>query len=362
MSLATLVEYAQASFGVISKSTTEAPPDVADTSRAGSALLRPPRAPIPDWIRYRRPDQEAPGGEHTWRIDGEMPVPLPLPDIDKVGADALAFYVPFHLYRDDWGIYIRDSGVKYLAYMLKGSALVPGDERYLAVAESILRHHEMWHAATEVACTRAELLARRSLYREYFSNDESSLHEEALANAHAVRWGVAAEGSAERLMVEEWMRRQGPGYRDFARWIPPQKFSRGQNVAARFMTEVLPSPVPKVAGAPHQFLYRGALAYPSMPVTRIVDPDATDASVVRPFPRQFGLQVFVYSNDHEPAHFHIRVLSNSAETRYLWPSLEPYDGNARLTGSDAKSFDKYWHAHKRDIVLKLRKVYPTGAG
>src|SRR5262249_37417656 len=155
-----------------SESTTEAPPDMADTSATQAAgVLRSPRAPIPDWIRYRQPDQQAPSGDHTWRIHSEMPVPVPPPEIDTVGPDALAFYVPFHLYRDDWGIYVRESGVKYLAYVLKGAALVPGDEHYLTTAESILRQHEMWHAATEIACTRAELIARRSLYREYFRHE-----------------------------------------------------------------------------------------------------------------------------------------------------------------------------------------------
>jgi hypothetical protein len=133
-------------------------------------------------------------------------------------------------------------------------------------------------------------------------------------------------------------------------------------VAVRFMTAMLPPPAPKAAGGPQQFLYRGALAYPSMPVTRIVDPAAKDASVVRPFPRAFGLQVFVYSNDHRPAHFHIKLLSNNDETRYLWPELEPYEGDVRLTGSKARSFAKYWRTHKDFIISRLRTVYSESAG
>jgi len=356
MSLATLVEYAQTSFGVPSTSTTdELPEPLAPT--VGNSDVPPPRPPIPDWIRTRRPDEQAPGDSgHSWRIHGDMSSPPPPPDVNKFGPDALAFYVPFHFYTD-WGIYIRESGVKYLAFVLKGSALIRGDEPYLDHAESLLYHHEMWHAATEVACTRAELFARRSLYGEYFFNEDASVHEEALANAHAIRWGFDGDKNAERFKVEKWMRRQGPGYRNFDKWIPRHSVSRGQNIAARFMTVGLPRPRPKAAGAPHQFLYRGAHAYRSMSITRIVDREATDASVVRPFCREFGMQVFVYSNDHEPAHFHIKLLSNNDETRYLWPSLKPYEGNARLTGAKAKSFNKYWRRHKDDIVSKLRTVY-----
>jgi hypothetical protein len=368
VSLATLVEYAQTSFGVVSTSTTDETSEL--LTDAGQAVARtqlanpsPVRPPIPDWIRARRPEEEAPANsEHKWRIHGSIPPPLPPPDVDQVGADALAFYVPFHLYSRDWGIYIRDAGVKYLAFVLKGSALMPGDEGYLSMAELFLRHHEMWHAATEVACTRAELVARRSLYREYFVQAEASIHEEAIANAHAIRWTFDEDTVAERLNAEKWMRRQGPGYRDFAKWVSPTSFTRGQNVAARFMTDVLPPPAPKAAGAPQQFLYRGALDYPSMPVTRILEPSADDASVVRPFPREFGLQVFVYSNDHRPPHFHIKLLSNNDETRYLWPELKPYEGNLRLTGSNAKSFDKYWQTYKGPIIAKLRTVYPDHAG
>ena len=357
MSLSTLVAFAQMSFGAQSKTTDEPSESLASGARDSDVLS--PRSSIPDWLRARRPDDEAPvDSGHQWRIHGEISSPPPPPDVDRVGPDALAFYVPFHFYTD-WGIYIRDSGVKYLAFVLKGSPLIPGDEEYLVGAEWILNLHEMWHAATEIACTRAELFARRSLYREYFFNEDASVHEEALANAHAIRKGFDEDTEAAKLNVEHWMRGLGPGYRHFDKWIPRPAFSRGQNVAARFMTAGLPGPRPKASGAPHQFLFRGAHSYRSMPVTRIVDSESNDASVVRPFPRDLGMRAFVYSNDHEPAHFHIETLARDFKTRYLWPSLEPYEGNPGLTGKKAKAFDKYWRKYKDGIVSKLRKVYPS---
>ncbi|MBI2182509.1 MAG: hypothetical protein HYU31_17035 [Deltaproteobacteria bacterium] len=357
MTLATLVEYAQTSFGVPIPPADE-PPDL-----TLPAPRLPPRPPIPDWLRTRRPEQDAPADRaHPWQIHDTVLPPLPPPNVDAVGADALAFYLPFHFYSDGWGIYIRESGVKYLACVLKDGALIPGDEHYLATAEEILYHHEMWHAAAEVACTRAELLARRSMYREYFRERDAAEHEEALANANAIRQCLRFPDAPMRSQLEHWMRRQGPGYSDYARWLKTPAFARGRNASARFMTRALPKPVPKVAGAPHDFLYRGAASYPSMPVARVLDVESSGASVVRPFPKEFGLQVFVYTRDHDPPHFHIFLPSEGKETRYLWPGLVPYEGDPRLTGSNEKAFRRYWNNHGQGIVAKLETVYQRGVG
>ena len=116
-------------------------------------------------------------------ISGPLdPVPMP----SKYGADALAYYLPFHFYAEEWGIYLFTSGTVYLAAVLKGAALVPGDEHYLDMAEKILLDHELLHACTEIACTRAELMSRSPLYVPYFEDPEAGEHEEAIANAHAL--------------------------------------------------------------------------------------------------------------------------------------------------------------------------------
>ena len=39
----------------------------------------------------------------------------------KAPADLLAFYLPFHLFPNDWGIYILASGVQYLARIVQAS-------------------------------------------------------------------------------------------------------------------------------------------------------------------------------------------------------------------------------------------------
>lgn len=167
MSLTKLVQFAQENFA--------AAPDVSDAWANGAtrdsdfvtlAPPRRPRSPVPDWIRDRRREQDLPGDiSHPWRIEGPLPRSQPPPDVDVVGPDALAFYIPFHFYRQGWGIFIRMSGVVYLASILKGGELGPGDERFLNVAEAFLHEHELFHSAVEIASTRAELLARRAVCR-----------------------------------------------------------------------------------------------------------------------------------------------------------------------------------------------------
>lgn len=363
MSLVTLVHYAQTCFEAPSSTLADQPSDGhADPllDELGHATRPPARAPVPAWLRRRPSDSLIVGGDHGWRIDGEVGIPLPNPDLDAVGPDALGFYAPFHMYRDEWGIYIRDAGVKYLAPFLKGASLLPGDEHFLSLAQSAIVRHELWHAATEIACTRAEMLARQPLYRSYFEHREGALHEEALANAYAFWWTRSVEKaqSAQVDNLAQWMDRQGPGYRDFQRWVSRDKYTRGRSLAVTYMTEGLPNPKPRASGYPYSFLFNGALDYPSMPVRHVVDAAAADGSVVRAFPREHGLQLLVYSRDHDPPHFHIKLLGNDRETRYLWPELKPYEGDPPLTGGDAKSFRKYWDRHQHDIESRLLSVFP----
>ena len=89
--------------------------------------------------------------DNPWRIEGPIDFVQPPAIVDSAGADALAFYLPFHFYREDWGVYIRTSGVLYLAQVLKDQdcPLLPGDEEYLNLAEAMLYEHELCHACAE---------------------------------------------------------------------------------------------------------------------------------------------------------------------------------------------------------------------
>src|SRR4029453_14423689 len=173
MSLSALVTFAQRYFGSLAEDTRAG--DAVAHTQAGdgealSAELVPPRPGLPMWLRQRAPEQELPdGSEHSWKTEGPIVPQRPSPDVNTLGADALAFYAPFHFYRKGWGIFVRMSGVVHLGTVLKGGTIQPGDEPILDLAEFILGTHEWHHASTEIACTRAELTARRSLYHPYFA-------------------------------------------------------------------------------------------------------------------------------------------------------------------------------------------------
>ena len=111
-----------------------------------------------------------------------------------------------------------------------------------------------------------------------------------------------------RSRAELWMRNQGPGYRDYDSWLSSRSFS-GVNKAAVFMAEILPEKRPRADSSLHAFLFRGTHLYQTMPVIRVIDLAATGVSVLRPFPKEFGVPVLVHSNDHPPRHIHVQVLS-----------------------------------------------------
>jgi hypothetical protein len=118
------------------------------------------RPPIPEWIV--QPSQDAlifPNERASWRIEGPVRTPTPPRNVGDWGPDVLAFYLPFHFYKTNWGTYLLASGIVYLASVLKGSALIVGDESFLNRAEALLQEHERFHFAAEVACSRAEVIA-----------------------------------------------------------------------------------------------------------------------------------------------------------------------------------------------------------
>src|SRR5580704_6286853 len=132
MSLAALVSFAQ-NFGPLAESTLGdegGETTSVDAEQLAAPNRFPPRPGLPLWLRERTADQELPRKvDYPWRIDEPTELQQPPSYVNALGADALAFYAPFHFYRKGWGIFIRMSGVVYLAQVLKAGSLQPGDER-----------------------------------------------------------------------------------------------------------------------------------------------------------------------------------------------------------------------------------------
>jgi hypothetical protein len=351
MSLRTLVAYAQQNFASFDE-LARVNPDEAVLGLP-TEITRPP---LPGWLEDDTPFEEFPIQAESWIIEGDADLLNPPANVDIFGVDALAFYLPFHFYRERWGIYVLSSGVVHLASVLKGGPLRPGDEAYLEVADWILIEHEQFHANVEISATRAEMIARRAMYWPYFRSSPAAQQEEGLANANAVRWALTSNEDPLDVQskLEAWMKRQGPGYCEYDRFLSSRTFSSGLERTTRHLVKHLPGPAPKLGATPHTFLFRGARRY-KMPLTRVHDLVGGNVSILRPFPKAHGLQVFVHTNDHPPAHIHIR--SNGFETRYEWKSLKPLKGDSPLSQSGEKGLRRYLKEYGADIRVKVAKIY-----
>jgi predicted RNA binding protein YcfA (HicA-like mRNA interferase family) len=171
----------------------------------------------------------------------------------KVPADLLAFYLPFHLFPDDWGIYILASGVRYLARIIRlQSKLEEADA--LLVSRLFLYYHELYHHKVEMFVTRLEVPQRQPIYktRKLFEKKRDSepwptlnLTEEALANADAFMRtvnqleAISQTGGYPKIstaivepILAEFIRQNPPGYNEALNYDRPHLFNFQQCVLA----------------------------------------------------------------------------------------------------------------------------------
>ena len=134
------------------------------------------------------------------------------------GIEALAWYHPFHLSADKWGIYIPITSVHYCATHWFNPRLKPS--RRASLALNVLINHEVIHHACEYMVAQFELLIRACCWApardrlkkarlEWFND------EEALANANSIRQLRASEARTITDRVDLALRQSPQGYRDF---------------------------------------------------------------------------------------------------------------------------------------------------
>lgn len=318
------------------------------------------RPGVPDWLAGATAETtEVIEGEITIRTEGDMLADSPAPQEDSRNPDDLAFYLPFHFYRDSWGIYVRASGVWMLATEFNDAPRIDD----LRFSYDALLWHERFHFLAEYAASRLEVVTSESRYAEYFRVKEAALLEEAAANAQAFK-SVRPRSSRRLRALENWMSNQPPGYRDFKQYLPP-RFEEALRAAAWQMFRA-PSKNRKLRSIPGmnalrhgchpaEFLFAG-IDWILSPTFIILDASVPWLKITKPFPKQFGLQLYVFPNDHKPPHIHIDCPPGREFTRYLWPELKPYPGDARLRKSDEKGLYRYVAIHGNAIATKIAAV------
>jgi hypothetical protein len=348
----------------------------------------------PPWFEpiEHHDDREVRSDEHSAEVpiidgDGEVPDPSAEEEsrIGDFGVDALAYYAPFHFFRQNqWGVYIRDYGIAYLASrFLKRRMLTPSDNWALRCAYWLLFEHEYFHFQTEVAATHYELLTGDPKAYEYlFYDKHATWLEESMANASALQ---KLKGREDALLTvsqiesfkdfaASWMKKQAPGYRDFDKWYEPRhrmqhphlwgRDTRGRNM--RNGRAALTSRLHEISCHTRQksslvasdVLRPYANAdYTAVPVVRLHDSRFPWLKSGRPFPKSYGLEVIIHTNDHPPPHIHVEFSDGSKPVKVEWPTLSPFDGERCLSKQERKKLRRYVGERRNDIVEKLEKVF-----
>lgn len=285
---------------------------------------------------------------------GRGPDPRPRSAVE----DFFAFYLPFHFYSDGWGMYIRALGIDRLARIV--AAPGPVADSSLLFAFQLLLEHEHLHFLVELAASRLEVATGAPCYPPYFANGDAAEHEEAVANAQAL---TAAKRGFSGLLSKagaSWMSQQGPGYRDFSKWLG-RRLALGKRGAAEFMVPSPPFPhregtwSASLPARPLEYLFEERRkSHP--PSYLVLDVPVPWLRVARPFPKDHGLQVFVHTNDHKPPHIHVDVLQRRIESRYEWPALRPLSGDQRLSRAEEKRLCAYVATYEDVIDSKVKSV------
>lgn len=142
--------------------------------------------------------------------------------------DRLAFYLPFHYFRDWWGIYILPEGILRIRQELQPFFRIHGigPREQVRLAKQLLYHHEYYHHAVESFGTRLEAVVNKPCYLSGFSPryrqtvHSSQCLEETCANSYAREkllknhkaLGVARGDLA--AAINHWFSGQPSGYRE----------------------------------------------------------------------------------------------------------------------------------------------------
>jgi hypothetical protein len=343
-----------------------------------------PRPPLPDWIPRDGPQDEPldPNDGVIWEPMGDIDddISSEADAVQGTALDVYAYYLPFHFYGRWWGIYIRAAGVLSIAaHVSRKKKISALSTHEINSAYRVLLEHEAFHHRVEMACTRAELPlldflrlhfgVNESPYGWYFWEIAAGLHEEAMANANAIRELVSwhrksgfpeSENLRIQSCVTRFMETQPPGYQDFNKHIDAPKFSSGKDAIVDHLRTctalkiVSTCPNGLVKGR-HHFSDR---SIDHCPIYLVLDGLGRHVQRVRPFPNDYGMRIVVHTREHAPPHFHLERPVGKEIGRYEWPSLDPLKGASALSGSLRRNLQAYLGRYGKDVQKKLEQVYP----
>jgi hypothetical protein len=193
-------------------------------------------------------------------------------DPDRLPADALAFYRPFHFApHEEWGIYIPVE--KLLAYCLSlyrsfsGKLFAFDPATLMGCVLCEVFHHEFFHHLTECAATSIEILSSafgspKSIYLDYWRDGFRTTSgvgahpdhplEEALANAYAynslsflsrTEFGYKTVWiKVYQKIIEKCWPKEPAGYRSAHKYINEAYVSGGAQLLAHLLASPEPDP------------------------------------------------------------------------------------------------------------------------
>ena len=161
--------------------------------------------------------------------------------VQRSGIDVLAWYRPFHVFRQTWGIYLTVSGIRYVAAeVLRIDPRTPL-ERGIEVAITALLRHEEFHYQVEVYATGHELATGVPTYRRFQHRFQLSGHlrrAESLANRRMVTHNWSGLGGASTKQAVETVADAGP--LDYAHWrayAPADRYAEAKSALAAEVIE-----------------------------------------------------------------------------------------------------------------------------
>ena len=144
--------------------------------------------------------------------------------------ERLAFYLPFHNYRDWWGIYIFPEGILKIRQEMQPffQRHGIGPREQVRFAKQLLYFHEFYHHAVESFGARLEAISNQPCYLNGFSIryqqtfSSPQCLEETCANSYArekIAGGCRGLGISRADVaagINNWFSGQPPGYREAA--------------------------------------------------------------------------------------------------------------------------------------------------